>query len=156
MALRILLILIIGQLVTACEMAPIKDENGLVKLHEVQKRADEAYWKEEWEAAEQDYQYLANALPDDAEPRFRLGNVYARTDRLDAAVKAYHEALAIDNTNSKIWHNLGIVQLRQASNTFREMLVYTDPSDPLNLRARDMLDTITRAMASRFGVNVTE
>ena len=156
MAMRILLILIICQLLAGCEITPVKSENGLVKLLEVQKRADEAYWKEDWDVAEQDYLYLAKSLPEDVEPRFRLGNIYARTDRLDAAASAYREALAIDSSNSKIWHNLGIVHLRQASNTFMEMLEHTDPSDPLNLRARAMLDIITRAMASRFGINATE
>jgi cytochrome c-type biogenesis protein CcmH/NrfG len=125
-------------------------------LIETQKRADEAYQKEDWKTAEKEYLYLAQNFPGEIEPWFRLGNIYARTGQLDAAVSAYREALVRDTKNGKAWHNLGIVQLRQATNTFVEMLAYTDPNDPLNQRAKQIVDAMDDLMAKRLGVEVPE
>lgn len=153
---RIVIMAFTTLLLTACELAPVKQVQQSDSLIELQNRADQAYWNEDWETAEQEYLTLTKQAPDDAESWFRLGNVYAQTERLEASVMAYREALARDDSNSKAWHNLGIVQLRQASTTFNDMIEHTNASDPLNQRARYMLDAITRAMAARFGVTVTE
>lgn len=129
---------------------------NLPEYVEIQNRANKAYQNEDWVTAEKDYTFLAKNNPADVEPWFRLGNIYARTDKLDSAVAAYREALVRDQKNSKIWHNLGIVQLRQATNTFIEMLEYTDQSDPLNQRARYVINSVSEIMSTGFDASGTE
>ena len=126
---------------------PAPDPSNII---EVQKKANEAYKKEDWQTAEKEYKYLSQNIKGDAEPWFRLGNVYARTNQLDAAIGAYREALVRDSKNSKAWHNLGIIQLRQATNTFIEMLRYIKEDDPLHNRAKYMVNSISDLMASGF------
>ena len=138
-------------ILTGCELQNLQPNADLSSLTAVQQRANEAYQNEDWKTAEKEYHYLAKNLPSEIEPWFRLGNIYARTGKLDAAVSAYREALVRDTKNSKIWHNLGIVQLRQATNTFVEMLAYTDPNDPLNQRARHVVNTMGEMMTTGFG-----
>ena len=137
-------------------MQNLQPTADLTTLAEAQKRADAAYQNEDWKTAEKEYLYLAQNIPSEIEPWFRLGNIYARTGKLDAAVSAYREALVKDTNNSKVWHNLGIVQLRQATNTFNEMLAYTGPNDPLNQRAKQIVDTIDNLMANQLGAAVPE
>ena len=141
---------------TGCNIQNLKPAPDLANFAESQKKADEAYRNEDWKAAEKEYLYLAQNFPNEVEPWFRLGNIYARTGKLDAAVSAYREALVKDTKNGKVWHNLGIVQLRQATNTFQEMLAYTDPNDPLNQRAKKIIDTMSDLMANRLGTEVPE
>lgn len=141
---------------SACNLQNLQPSPDITGLIEIQKRAHEAYQNEDWQTAETDYLYLTRNYPAEIEPWFRLGNIYARTNRLDAAVTAYREALVRDQKNSKIWHNLGIVHLRQATNTFIEMLEYTDPEDPLSYRARLAVDAVDELMANRFGATETE
>ena len=80
----------------------------------MQREAQAAFDSGENARAEVLYKGLTRAMPNDAETWFRLGNLYARTDNADQAVNAYLTALSLDGTNSRAWHNLGIVRLRQA------------------------------------------
>lgn len=150
MCLKHLLAILFLLILTGCDIQNLQPGADLSSMVEVQKRANEAYQQEDWKTAEKEYLFLSKNLPNEIEPWFRLGNIYARTGKLDAAVSAYREALVRDTKNSKIWHNLGIVQLRQATNTFVEMLDYTDTSDPLNQRARQVVNAMGELMATGF------
>ena len=131
--------------VTACNNQNILPAEEQSSSYEVtQKRADEAYDNNNFETAEEEYLSLTLSTPDDPELWFRLGNSYARSNKFDEAVNAYHEALALDPEDSKILNNLEIVQLRQATNTFAEMLQYAQEDDPLKLRAEQVINTITQ------------
>lgn len=142
-------------LLPACNLQNLKSKNNntaeeLTDINELNKTAQNAYQLEDWKTAEAAYTKLAQKLPSESEPWFRLGNIYARTERLDAAIIAYKNALARDSKSSKIWHNLGIVYLRQATYTFTEMLEYTDADDPLNPRAKNVINSVTNLMSSGF------
>ena len=84
---------------------------------------------------------------------FRLGNSYARLNNHGAAIQSYQQALNRDPRNSKTWHNLGIVQLKLATNTFIEMQNNTNADDPLNRRATDVINAITNLLEQDFGVS---
>ena len=116
----------------------------------IREHAAAAYQNNDWETAEQDYLYLTRNAAAGAEDWFRLGNIYARTNRAEAAVTAYREALKQDQGNSNVWYNLAVVQLRQATQTFIDMVNHTDVNDPLNLRARYAVTTVTDLLESRF------
>ena len=136
---------------SGCNLENLKPENtDLEDIVKVDQAASTAYQKEDWQAAEKSYLELTRLAPTQAEPWFRLGNIYARTDRLDEAVTAYRNALLRNNKYSKAWHNLGIVHLRQATSTFKDMLQHTSKDDPLNQRAIYVLNSVSDMMASGF------
>jgi Flp pilus assembly protein TadD len=126
--------------------ADIKD------LATTQQRAKLAYDAGNWPNAEVHYLKLAQALPLDAEPWFRLGNVYTRMERPADAVNAYREALIRNPKSTRTWHNLGIVQLRQATRTFVQLQEHASEDDPLGQRARYVVEAMTRIMEEGFGV----
>ncbi|MFB3116959.1 MAG: tetratricopeptide repeat protein [Gammaproteobacteria bacterium] len=149
-----LIFLIITSLsLVGCDLQNIQSDRPSPDLSEIvqlEQEAKKAYRSEDWATAEKAYQRLTVQIPGDVEPWFRLGNVYARTNQLDAAVATYREALIREPKNSKIWHNLGVIQLKQAANTFLEMQQYTEENDPLGLRARHAVNSIADLIGSGF------
>ena len=129
---------------------PGKSTPELSDLAELENQAKTAYVNEDWATAEKAYRNLTLQIPSEVEPWFRLGNVYARTNQLNAAVVTYREALIREPKNSKIWHNLGVIQLKQAANTFLEMQQYTEENDPLGVRARHAVNSIANLIGSGF------
>lgn len=123
---------------------------------ELQQQARQAYSEGNWAEAEKAYAALTREVPREAEPWFRLGNVYARLDQPGRAVAAYQEALLRAPDNGKAWHNMGIIQLRQAMNSFLHLQNVTEPGDPLNERAQAMLETVTRILENDFEASVDE
>lgn len=102
--------------------------------------AEAAYAAKDWEAAEKHYVSTTRAIPKEATPWFRLGNIYARTDRPDFAVRAYKEALLRDPEMGKAWYNMGLVQLRQSANSFLQMRTYTQENSEAQIRADTMYE----------------
>ena len=88
------------------------------------------------------YSILVKEIPVEALFWFRLANVYVRTNRPDAAITLYREAVIRDPKFSKAWYNLGIIQLKQTAFSLNEMLIYTDRTDPLYSKAATMLEEI--------------
>lgn len=109
--------------------------------------ASEAYAKQDWATSERHYVALTTKVPADVEPWFKLGNIYARTDRFDLAVRAYREVLVRDTRHARAWHNMGVVQLRQAARTFEELQKYAAPDDPLASRGTELGRDIARMLA---------
>ena len=138
-------------ILSGCNIENLKESGpDLENIVQVEQQANTAYQNEDWQTAELAYLDLTRKTPSQAEPWFRLGNIYARTDRLDAAVTAYRNALLRNNEYSKAWHNLGIVHLRQATTTFKDMLQHTSKDDPLYQRAVYVVNSVSDLMASGF------
>lgn len=140
-------------LVAGCQpqnLRPDPDDNRH-SMTELEQRADRAYNRDDWQTAEQAYRKLTQMAPAEADPWFRLGNVYTYQGRAGAALTAYHEALARDPEHARAWYNMGLVQLRQASISFANLQETTADEDPLNRRARVLLETMTQLMESDFG-----
>lgn len=138
--------LVLVLFLSGCNTQTVRESDPVA----VRDHADAAYRNEDWQTAEQDYFFLTRNASAGAEDWFRLGNIYARTNRPDEAIAAYREALQQDQSNSDVWFNLGMVQLRQATQTFIDMVNHTDVQDPLNLRARYAVTTITELLETRF------
>ena len=132
-------------LVAACTEINLKPlarpEAG--QLAALRAAADQAYAEEDWDAAEGPYRRLTEIEPGEAENWFRLGNVYAHRDRLFDAVALYREALVHDRGHAGAWNNLALTQLRMATHSFVELRKYTEPEDPVNQRASQMIEGIT-------------
>lgn len=82
-------------------------------LFQLSNEAQLAYESGEDARAEQLYMALLRKTPNDPEVWFRLGNLYARAHRADAAADAYQRVLSINPAEPRAWYNLGIVRLRQ-------------------------------------------
>ena len=150
---RLIFLILIALNLCACNPLNIQADEPTPELSDIadlEKKANEAYKNEDWATAEEAYRSLTVQNPRDPNPWFRLGNVYARANNLDAAVSAYKEALIRDHKSSKAWHNLGVIQLRQAANTFLEMQQYTEENDPLGIRARYAVNSIANLIDSGF------
>ena len=100
-----------------------------------QARANQAYMDGNYELAINRYQELQAVLDKDPYIWFRLGNSYSHLKQPDKAIQAYRKAVFIDPMMSKAWHNMGVMQLRQSANTWTQMLVHTQQSDPLYEKA---------------------
>ena len=149
----IIFLILVSHNLVGCNLQNIQSDKPSPELSDIvqlEQTAKKAYLDEDWATAVEAYKKLTLQLPGEVEPWFRLGNIYARTNNLDAAVATYREALIRDLKNSKIWHNLGVIQLKQAANTFLEMQQYTEENDPLSLRARYAVNSIANLIDSGF------
>jgi cytochrome c-type biogenesis protein CcmH/NrfG len=106
-------------------------------VYELREKAQVAYIGEQDDKAEKLLLGLARSAPSEPETWFTLGNLYARTNRPDQAVDAYQKALMLNSTDAKVWHNLGVVRVRQAWAAFAQSyaLIKDNPGDE-KLRAK--------------------
>lgn len=91
--------------------------------------------------AEALYKSLVRRMPNDADTWLRLGNLYARNNKPDEAVAAYHRALVINGADAKAWYNLSVIRMRQAWAAMLQVQAQeTLPaSDPLRQQAEEVL-----------------
>ncbi len=134
---------ILTLLLAACQNAPQRNasdpvvDDTAVDIKVIRERAQQSYTAGDWAAAETHYVALVREIPQEADHWFKLGNIYARTDRPDLAVASYREALVREPELAKAWFNMGIVQLRQAANSFHKMEVHVTGDDPTRRQAAD-------------------
>jgi len=86
--------------------------------------AESTYANSDWLKSEQYYSILVQSGAPQALYWYRLGNIYAFTDRPDAAIVAYREAIKLEPESADTWYNLGMVQLRQAVYTFGQLQLH--------------------------------
>lgn len=108
-----LLFCIISVLTLAsCSSAPEQREEQ--SFYQLVALATMAYNEARLDSAETLYLKALQRNPDYAEANFKLGNIYSRQGRLDAAVIKYQQALAVDSADGRAWHNLALVRVKQA------------------------------------------
>ena len=143
-------------LLTACQSGPERPQPRALDVAAARSAGESAYAASDWRAAEPHYRALVEAVPQDAELWFRLGNIYARIEQPDAAVVAYREALVRDGSLGKAWFNMGVIQLRQAANSFLKMQVHTAAGDPTLARGEAAYAAIMDILGeARDDVSVT-
>ncbi len=111
-------------------------------LQEDQVLADEAYAKGNYVEAERAYKRMTIDNPSEAYNWFKLANVYARTNRPKEAKDAYQESLIRKPENAKAWHNLGVIQLREAALSFVRAKHNAKQGDPIYQHSEQALDVI--------------
>ena len=119
------------------------------RLVSLKRQAAKAYSENRYADALPLYQKLNEEIPDDAHLWLRTGNTHARLNQPQDALRSYREALKYDSKLGNAWHNMGIIQLRQAANTFTRMVQHIDPDDPLYQRAIDMSEATLDALTGR-------
>jgi len=136
---------------SACTPPGVKPDQEAANsdMFKLEHDADAAYQKGDLVTSETDYLELVKKIPEESLHWFRLGNIYARTHRPDAAIVAYREAVLRNPQNSKAWYNMGIIQLREAANTFNQMQVHTESKDPLYSEGKRLMDEILGIMKNK-------
>ncbi len=87
-------------------------------LVEMERMAEQAYARGDFARASDLYAGVVEAMPDQAEYWYRLGNAYARQGLYQEAALSYRQSLALDASNARGWHNLGMMHLRLANESF--------------------------------------
>jgi cytochrome c-type biogenesis protein CcmH/NrfG len=108
-------------------------------LFRLSNEAQLAYEKGEDAHAEQLYMALSRQVPNDPEIWLRLGNLYARSHKPDAAADAYQRALAINGSDARVWYNLGVVRMRQGWMSLIQAYNYSQDSDAINAQSDEMI-----------------
>lgn len=104
-------------------------------VYQLSNDAQNAYNSGDDARAERLYIGLARAAPNDPEIWFRLGNLYARADKPDAAAEAYRHSLALNRNDARVWYNLGLIRLRQGWASMIAADHLTREDDPLHAEA---------------------
>ncbi len=104
--------------------------------------AEEAYRNDNLARSERCYQRLSEAVSYTAADWYRLGNIYARTQRPSAAVSAYREAVNLDPSMADAWYNLGIVQLQGAVKSFLALQEHANADNPRHANSSRMIKGI--------------
>lgn len=134
---RYLIAICLLGLLTACQSnAPLvrQTDTGDKSLMAIRMEAVQAYQQRDYQTALPLYIQLTNAVTTDPELWFQLGNIHARLRQPEPAIEAYRAALKLNPRFSKAWHNMGVVQIQQSTNTFTQMLQNTPVNDPLYAR----------------------
>lgn len=113
-------------------------------LFQLTNEAQLAYERGEDARAEQLYKALARQTPNDHEIWFRLGNLYARSHKPDAAADAYQRALQINGADARVWYNLGVIRLRQGWMSLIQAYNFSPDGDPVNKEADGMIQFLGR------------
>jgi len=100
--------------------------------------ADKAYGEKNYKLALFEYLKLSETITTDAIIWFRIGNSYTRLENYNKAVEAYEKAVLLDPRLSKAWHNMGVIQLKQSVNTWRQMLTHISKDDVLYDKALNL------------------
>lgn len=107
----------------------------LEELRTLRKDANSAYLDRDYGRSIELYREVLEVNENDAIVWFRLGNAYSHTGRPNEAILAYRKAVVLDSGLSKAWYNMGVIFLRQAANSWTQMVQYTPTSDPLYFEA---------------------
>ena len=146
---RTLLLLITLLVLSACQINELSVPDFAKKdLKSEYNDAMQAYAEQDWNKAEQALRILTKENSSDPQVWFKLANIYARDNRTDDAIRLYQEALIRDPENPKIWHNLGVVQLRQASLSFFRVTQFAKEDNPLFNRASSILNLYDQAQTA--------
>ena len=119
------------------------------ELIQLKQDADLAYSNKEYEKALPMYQQLNREIPKDALLWFRTGNIHARLNQPSLAVEHYQNAVKADPTLATAWHNMGVLQLRIATNTFVQMVQNIDPDDPLYPKAVRLSESLLQVIGAK-------
>ena len=137
---RLLMVFSVVTVLAACQtMSGTSDLPQRSDLFQLSNEAQLAYESGEDAQAEKLYMALLRKTPNDPEIWFRLGNLYARAHRPDAAADAYQRVLSINGNEARAWYNLGIVRLRQGWAAMIQTHNLSADDNPLHLESEKLI-----------------
>lgn len=93
-------------------------------------KADSEYSAGRLGQAETMYLKVIKRNKDYTEAKLKLGNIYNRQGRLDAAATSYSEILVSDPDEARAWYNLALTRFRQANATLESAQQKVDVESP--------------------------
>ncbi len=142
---RLLIMVLIMLLLAACKATGgTADLPQRSELFQLNNEAQLAYEAGEDAQAEKLYMALLRQTPNDPEVWFRLGNLYARAHRPDAAADAYQRVLSINGNEARAWYNLGIVRLRQGWAAMIQSNTLSADDNPLHQESGKLIDHLEK------------
>ena len=131
---------------TACAVVNKNSDNSLLKLIE---NANESYELGLLTDAEAQYRSITVYYPEYYEAWLKLGNIYARSNQLEAAIVAYDNCLQKKPDESRCWNNKALARLKQAVSTIREARVQF----PKGSQERVSLDLLFKRIVNSMSSN---
>jgi hypothetical protein len=128
-----------------CSSAPARHSAKLDSILQVQEQADKAYTSGDMAGSIALYQKLTDAVPQEADYWYRLGNAYARLQQPDQAVDAYLQAIKRNGAHARAWHNLAIVRMRQAQAALITSVATAAKDDPIRNQSDQLLKALEMA-----------
>ncbi len=117
---KIALSFIIIMLCASCARTGTKDDiastKQILSAMQISQKATKAYDREDFESAEKLFLQVVENDPKNSRAWYKLGNIYAGSNRLRLAMDVYHNAIDIKPDHQKARHNLGVIYLEQARN----------------------------------------
>jgi len=89
--------------------------NHKQELWDKYQRANEAYKLGMLSDAEGMYLEITKENPTLFEVWLKLGNIYVRTDQLEAAIRVYEKAVKINPKDVRVWNNLALTRVKQST-----------------------------------------
>jgi len=120
----------------------------------VENKAEAAYHGGHLDISEGYYRQLLDAKPRYSPAWFRLGNIYTRNNRLQAAVNAYQRCLQLDINHEKAWHNLAVARMRQATDVLLSAQAQIGSNSPMSGQLARLLDDIM-ALQTNYSAKVS-
>ena len=147
-----LIILIITILLTGCGVKNVIEDSKTESIDNTSLRqlGDDAYNDQIWDDVVKYYTKLVKTSSNDSELWYRIGNAYNQLGQTNFAINSYQSALVLDEYNSKILHNLAVIQLRESIKTFMKLKNNTHLDDPLNIRAKLAISTVATLLNKEF------
>lgn len=153
---RLLTLFLAVTLLGACQaISGTPDLPQRSDLFQLSNEAQLAYEQGEDAQAEKLYMALLRKTPNDPEIWFRLGNLYARAHRPDAAADAYQRVLSINGNEARAWYNLGIVRLRQGWAAMIQTNDKTEADNPLFLESEKLIRHLEKTPGLPIPPNVS-
>lgn len=109
-----LLVLLSLALLPGCASRAPSSQGGDGALRAQLERADLALREARLIDAEVLYRELSVSHPRLPEVWLQLGNIYTRQAQLEAAKRSYRDGLRYTRDDGRLWHNLALVELKQA------------------------------------------
>lgn len=112
------LVFLITLVCVSCASTNTKDDiastKQIISTIQTSQKATKAYDREDFKSAEDLFLQVVKNDIGNSRAWYKLGNIYANSDRPLAAIDAYHKAIEIKPDHLKARHNLGVIYLEQA------------------------------------------
>ncbi len=139
-------IMMLMMLLTGCATNGAVKQVPVANWQQAESMAITAYASSNWLESEKYYTQLVTSPGHKPGYWYRLGNIYAFTNRPDAAVVAYREALRQDPELAEAWFNLGMVQLKQATYSFGQLQLHNSKGMETGEQGKKILQGILELM----------
>ena len=136
-------------LLNGCSTTSHQTENtGNQNIMLINAKAEKAYQMARFDQSESLYLQVLSSISNFAPAWFRLGNIYTRTGRQEAAINAYQRCIELEPTHKKALYNMSLVRLKQSTQILEAAVGDTSKS-PID----GQIDSLLKALYNLQGSN---